>query len=93
MIRTLGDYYAAKNMADQHLIHSGLDYTLIEPGSLTEDEGTGHIEFSHSGSGKMPIHDVARCLVDCIDTRQSIGHACNILCGDTPIREALIDGA
>lgn len=93
MIRALGDYSAAKNMADQHLTHSGLDYMLIEPGSLTKGEGTGHIELSHSGPGKIPIQDVARCLVDCIDTRQSIGHACNILCGDMPIREALIDGA
>lgn len=93
IIDVLGDYYVAKNMADQHLIHSGLDYTIIEPGTLTEEKGTGRIEVSPSGLGRIPIPDVARCLADCIDIRQTIGHVYNILGGDTPIGEALIVGA
>src|SRR5215217_3587259 len=37
-------YLRAKSRADERLKSSSLDYTIIRPGSLTEDEGTGTIE-------------------------------------------------
>src|SRR5215213_11558274 len=41
-------YLRAKARADERLKESGLDYTVIRPGSLTEDEGTGNIEAAES---------------------------------------------
>lgn len=35
-------------------------------------EGTGRMEVSSSGLGRIPIPDVARCLADCIDIRKTI---------------------
>ena len=34
-------YLIAKHMADEHLINSGLCYSIIRPGTLTDDNATG----------------------------------------------------
>ena len=88
-IDALADYYVTKNMADQYLIGSGLDYTIIEPGSLTEKDGTGAIQVEPDGPGPIPIPDVAQCLADCVDLPQTVGRIYNIVGGSTPIRQAL----
>ena len=88
-IDALADYYVTKNMADQYLIGSGLDYTIIEPGSLTEQTGTGAIQVEPDGPGPIPIADVAQCLADCVDLPQTTGRIYNIIAGGTPIRQAL----
>ena len=45
-------YLRAKSRADERLKSSSLDYTIIRPGSLTEDEGKGTIEAAEKlGSG------------------------------------------
>ncbi len=88
-IEALADYYVTKNMADQYLIGSGLDYTIIEPGSLTEQKGTGAIQVEPDGPGPIPIPDVAQCLSDCVDLPQTVGGIYNIVGGSTPIRQAL----
>ena len=88
-IDALADYYVTKNMADQYLIGSGLDYTIIEPGSLTEQDGTGTIQVEPDGPGPIPIADVAQCLADCVDLPQTAGRIYNIIAGSTPIRQAL----
>ena len=90
-IDALADYYVTKNMADQYLIGSGLDYTIIEPGSLTEQEGTGNIQVEPDGPGPIPIPDVAQCLADCVDLPQTAGRIYNIIGGSTPIRQALTE--
>ena len=88
-IDALADYYVTKNMADQYLISSGLDYTIIEPGSLTEQDGTGTIHAEPDGPGPIPIADVAQSLADCVDLPQTVGRIYNIIGGSTPIRQAL----
>ena len=88
-IDALADYYVTKNMADQYLIGSGLDYTIIEPGSLTEQEGTGTIQVEPDGPGPIPIPDVAQCLADCVDLPQTAGRIYNVIKGSTPIKQAL----
>jgi uncharacterized protein YbjT (DUF2867 family) len=44
-------YLRAKARADERLEKSGLDYTIIRPGSLTEGEGTGDIEAAEKRPG------------------------------------------
>ena len=88
-IDALADYYVTKNMADQYLISSVLDYTIIEPGSLTEQTGTGAIQVEPDGPGPIPIPDVAQCLADCVDLPQTSGKIYNIIGGVTPIKQAL----
>lgn len=91
-VDTLPDYYVAKNMADQHLIHTDLDYTIIEPGTLVEGDGTGLIETGTRSWGSIPIPDVATCLADCLELPETIGRVYNIIKGGQPIDSALAEG-
>src|SRR5215213_1535146 len=84
-------YLRAKARADERLEKSGLDYTIIRPGSLTEDEGTGDIEAAGrlGRRGEIPREDVARTFAAALEDENTYHKTFEILSGDTPIREAL----
>jgi uncharacterized protein YbjT (DUF2867 family) len=84
-------YYDAKLEADQALAASGLDYTIVRPGRLTDDPGTGLVEASArlERGGQIPRDDVAAVLVGCLDDPSTIGKELDLLSGETPIAEAL----
>lgn len=87
----ISHYYRAKGRADLHLQNSSLDYTIVRPGSLTDDEGTGRIRAAEvlDGSGSITRSDVAAVLVACLDIGHTRRKTFEILQGDVPIREAL----
>jgi uncharacterized protein YbjT (DUF2867 family) len=84
-------YYEAKLEADQELAASGLDYTIVRPGRLTDDPGTGLIEAAEGLEriGDIPRDDVAATLLACLDADSTIGKSFDLLGGETPIAEAL----
>jgi uncharacterized protein YbjT (DUF2867 family) len=84
-------YYEAKAGADEALMASGLDYTIVRPGSLTDDPGTGLVDIAPklARSGRVPRGDVAAVLLASIDAPNSVGKAFDLLSGETPIQEAL----
>jgi uncharacterized protein YbjT (DUF2867 family) len=84
-------YLRAKARADERLEGSSLDYTVIRPGSLTEDQGTGNIEAAEKlgRRGEIPREDVARTFADALEDENTYHKTFEILSGDTPIREAL----
>jgi uncharacterized protein YbjT (DUF2867 family) len=84
-------YLLAKARADERLRDSGLDYTIIRPGSLTDDEGTGKIEAAeHLGRrGEITREDVARTFAEALELETTYRKTFEILAGDTPIQEAL----
>jgi uncharacterized protein YbjT (DUF2867 family) len=84
-------YYEAKLEADQALAASGLDYTIVRPGRLTDDPGTGLIEAAYGLEriGGIPRDDVAATLATCLDTENTIGKSFDLLGGETPIADAL----
>ena len=84
-------YYEAKLEADEALAASGLDYTIVRPGRLTDDPGTGLIEAAVAleRSGEIPRDDVAATLAACLDADNTIGKSFDLLGGETPIAEAL----
>ncbi len=43
-------YQEAKSEADKYLVESGLDYTILRPGGLTDDPGTGKVPLGESWS-------------------------------------------
>src|SRR5215204_5851094 len=61
-------YYEAKAEADRELEESGLDYTIVRPGGLTDDAGSGLIAAADDLGryGKIPRADVAATLVACL---------------------------
>ena len=86
-------YLFAKAQADQTLQESGLDYTIVRPGSLTDEAGTGTVEAAPSlgRRGEIPREDVARTLVVTLEKENTFGKTFEVLSGDTPIEEALAD--
>src|SRR5215210_812697 len=83
-------YYEAKRDADEALMASGLDYTIVRPGGLTDDPGTGRV---HVGTdlerGSIPREDVAAVLLAVLETPGSIGKTFELVAGDTPVEEAV----
>jgi uncharacterized protein YbjT (DUF2867 family) len=86
-------YYEAKADADRELAESGLDYTIVRPGGLTDGPGTGLItaaeELEPERYGMIPREDVAATLLACLDETSSIRKAFDEVSGDTPIRDAI----
>jgi len=66
---SLKDYYIAKYFADLYLTkETRLAYTILQPGTLTEEKGTGLIAINDNQSGKNTIEDVAQTLKALIHT-------------------------
>jgi nucleoside-diphosphate-sugar epimerase len=84
-------YLEAKAEADQRLAESGLDWTIVRPGSLTDDPGTGLVTVSADMStrGPVPREDVARVLAASLGNRDTIGKTFVVVAGDTPVDEAV----
>lgn len=89
--RRLSPYLRAKGHADAWLRWSPLVHTVVRPGRLTEEDGTGRVELAPSlqRSGSIPRDDVAAVLVECLDVAATEGETFAILSGETPVREAL----
>ena len=84
-------YLRAKARADEELKHSGLDYTIVRPGPLTDEQGTGRIDASTElGRRKeIPREDVARTIVVALEKRNTVGKTFEVFAGETPVEEAL----
>jgi uncharacterized protein YbjT (DUF2867 family) len=84
-------YLEAKAQADEALRESGLDFTIVRPGMLTDDPGTGRIDAAESlgRRGAIPRDDAAAVLLACLDEPSTIGKTFEVLSGETPIDEAV----
>ncbi len=87
----LQHYLRAKHNADEHLKNSGLDYTIVRPGRLTDDDGTGKVTVSAGlrEVSKIPRQDVARVLLATLDSTNTTNRVFDLVSGDTPVPEAL----
>src|SRR3954451_19923988 len=84
-------YLEAKAEADAALTESGLDYTIVRPGGLTDDPGSGTIDAAEDLAryGRIPRDDVAATLLACLEEPATVGKAFDLLAGETPIPDAL----
>jgi uncharacterized protein YbjT (DUF2867 family) len=84
-------YLEAKAAADAYVVGSGLDHTIVRPGSLTDDPGTGRVRVVRDLGQRGPVarDDVAAVLAACLVTPSTIGVTFELFAGDTPIAEAL----
>jgi len=66
-------YLRAKARADERLQESGLDYTIIRPGSLTDEEEAGRIEAEESlgRRGEISRADVARTFAEALEAKNT----------------------
>jgi uncharacterized protein YbjT (DUF2867 family) len=85
-----GEYLRAKAEADRALEASGLDYTIVRPGSLTDDPPGGRISVGDQlGRGEISRADVAATLAATLAADSTIGKTFELLAGETPIEEAI----
>ena len=83
-------YLRAKKSAEDDLRSRDLDWTILRPGALTNDPGTGLVLIAgKTGPGSVTRDDVAAVLAGLCDTPASIGRTLELIAGDTPIAAAL----
>jgi uncharacterized protein YbjT (DUF2867 family) len=83
-------YYEAKRDADEVLARSGLTYTIVRPGSLTDGVGTGLVDIGFGlEGGAIPRDDVAATLLFTLDAANTYGQAFDVVSGDDPVEDAI----
>jgi uncharacterized protein YbjT (DUF2867 family) len=83
-------YLAAEKAADDDLRSRDLDWTILRPGVLTMESGTGHVRLAEStGRGKVPREDVAAVLLALLNEPRTAGLTLELVAGDTPIADAV----
>jgi uncharacterized protein YbjT (DUF2867 family) len=84
-------YLQAKRDADNALRESGLDWTIVKPGRLTDAPGTGRVRVSRTFGARdaVPRDDVALVLLECLQAPNTIGVEFELFEGDVPAREAV----
>lgn len=89
-IQAIKDYYIAKHYADLYLTkQTQLDYTILQPGTLTETPATGKVTFA-AEAGQNSIADVADVLAKLLYMRNTVGKVIIMHDGGAPISEAVI---
>ena len=83
-------YLRAKAEADEALRRSDLDWTIVRPGLLTDDPGTGMVRAAASVErGEIPRDDVAAVLAAVLDEPGTIGVTFEVVGGTTPVLDAV----
>jgi len=84
-------YLQAKRDADDVLKQSGLEWTIVKPGHLTDAPGTGRVQVSRRFGGRadVPRDEVALVLLECLQAPNTIGVEFELFEGDVPAREAV----
>ena len=84
-------YLRAKGAADDYVrARAALDSTIVRPGHLTNDPGTGRVEIAdRTLRGNIPREDVAAVLIAVLDTPGTAGQTFEVIAGDIPIAEAV----
>lgn len=87
---SLKEYYIAKYFADNYLMsQTQLDYTILQPGALVEEEAIGRFSLTSTGTSSIAIPDVAAALAYLIDSPQTIGKVIEIHPGEEKLEEIL----
>ncbi|CAM9022135.1 unnamed protein product [Wickerhamomyces anomalus] len=99
-------YYTAKRTIDKVLERSMLDYTIVEPGPLVDEDGTGKIKIPKEAyqsayedfdfkenyyALKVPRKDVAKAITLSLKNDKTIRKTLPLVQGDTPIEKVIED--
>ncbi|MFF3202988.1 SDR family oxidoreductase [Streptomyces sp. NPDC002962] len=84
-------YLRAKGEADAHVQGlDSLDWTILRPGALTNDPGTGLVRLeARTGRGSVPRDDVAAVLAELLDTPATSGLTLELISGPAPVPVAV----
>jgi uncharacterized protein YbjT (DUF2867 family) len=83
-------YLQAKAAADAAVTASDRDWTIVRPGALTNDEGTGRVRIGRAPfSAPVPRDDVASVLAELLGDRRSSGQILYLSSGPQLVGQAL----
>ncbi|WP_329076651.1 NAD(P)H-binding protein [Streptomyces niveus] len=88
-------YLRAKGAADAYVLaKQGLDTTVLRPGMLTNDAGTGLVNLAAStGRGPVPRDDVAATLAELVESPATAGLTLELISGAVPVADAVRNAA
>jgi nucleoside-diphosphate-sugar epimerase len=84
-------YLQAKREADEALMASGLDWTIVRPGRLTDEPGTGTVDAARAlgRRGQITRDDTALAILESLHQPNTIRVAFDVLEGPMPVAEAI----
>ena len=84
-------YLQAKRDADEALMASGLDWTIVRPGRLTDLPGTGKVDLARAlgRRGEITRDDTALVVMETLQRPGTYRVAFDVLEGPTPVGPAL----
>lgn len=83
-------YVAAKRDSDAAVRASDLAWTILRPGRLTDDAGTGLVSVGTDvPRGPVTRADVAAVIAAVLDRPDTVGRQWNVVGGDLPVHEAV----
>lgn len=89
-VSSLRDYMTAKFYADNWLMkNTQLEYTILQPGSLVDEPGTGKVTLNDGQAGSNSLENVADVLVSVIAHDNTIGKVITMHDGNTDIKDIL----
>ncbi len=88
---TFAAYLQAKGAAEADLRERDLDWTILRPGSLTNESGTGLVRLGPPsvGRGAIPREDVAAVLLELLQAPGTAGQTLELISGESSIAEAV----
>ncbi|WP_065964045.1 SDR family oxidoreductase [Curtobacterium sp. UCD-KPL2560] len=81
-------YAQSKMIADAVLRDSDLQWTVVAPSTLTDDEPTGSVDWDGSSS-QVPRGDVAHVVADVLEDPSTAGRTIRFNGGSTPVADFL----
>ncbi|ETJ48665.1 NAD(P)-binding oxidoreductase [Pseudoalteromonas agarivorans] len=88
----LKPYLVAKHMADEHLINSGLNYTIVRPGGLTDESASMKVTTERPNDrskAKISRENVANALLHIATNAFNGNRVFELFDGETPIKAAV----
>ncbi|SFW52592.1 SDR family oxidoreductase [Amycolatopsis australiensis] len=83
-------YLRAKRAAEDDLKARDLDWTILRPGQLTDEPGTGRVLLAEkTDRGPIPRDDVAAVIAGLLGTRASVHRTLTLISGEVAVDEAI----
>ncbi|HBL95192.1 MULTISPECIES: SDR family oxidoreductase [unclassified Hyphomonas] len=83
-------YMAMKRRADAALAQSGIDYVILRPGTLKDDDGDGKVMAGRAITyGDVARGNVAATLAELIDVPEITNEIIELTNGETPVSDAV----
>lgn len=90
-IEGLEQYLKSKKAADDYLRESGLIYTIVQPGGLTNKQGTEKVEIAKKLKkfGEISREDVAKALVYALEIQRVKNNSFEMISGEDDLKERM----